>query len=100
LKLRNEREPQIDIRLFSIEARAINELSLGFLSKGDDHLSAARARAMASAAGTSRARPLSISERRRSTSVAHACSLSGSSLRLASRCLRHAPVLPRLVAGH
>lgn len=45
LELRNEREPQIDIRLISIETRAINELSLGLLSKGDDHLSAARARA-------------------------------------------------------
>jgi len=50
------------------------------------HLSAARALAMASAAGINWAVPASISAMRRSVSAAHAPSISLSSSRLAIRC--------------
>ena len=47
-----EREPQFGVRLFGVEKRSIGELMLGLGRDGDNHFSAARARAMASAAGT------------------------------------------------
>ena len=47
-----EREPQFGILLLGVEKRSIGELTLGLGRDGDNHFSAARARAMASAAGT------------------------------------------------
>ena len=47
-----ERKPQFGILLFGIEKRSIGELMLRLGRDGDNHFSAARARAMASAAST------------------------------------------------
>ena len=47
-----ERKSQFRLRLRGVEKRSIDELMPGFGRDGDDHFSAARARAMASAAST------------------------------------------------
>ena len=52
LKFDYEREPQFRALLFGVENCRIGELTLRLLRDRDDHVSAARARAMASAAGT------------------------------------------------
>src|SRR6266536_2662787 len=53
LKFGDKRKPQLSVRLFGVENCSVDELALYFRRDRDDHLSAARARAMASAAGTS-----------------------------------------------
>src|ERR1700681_637486 len=51
LKFDYEREPQFSALLFGVENCYIDELTLRLWRDRDDHFSAARARAMASAAG-------------------------------------------------
>src|SRR5947209_80745 len=83
LELRDEGETELGVRFLGIVGRSVAELPVGLGTDGGDHLMAARARAMASAAGMSVARPLSTSSTRRSTSAAQASSISWSSKRLA-----------------
>ena len=52
LKFDYEREPQFRALLFGVKNCCIGELALRLLRDRDDHFSASRARAMASAAGT------------------------------------------------
>ena len=76
LKLSDERKAEFSTAFSGIEDAPFGQLVLGLWTDRGSHLIAARARAIASDAGISLTRPLSMSLIRRSTSTAHASLMS------------------------
>lgn len=85
LELGDQRQSDFGACFSCVKTGRIDQLALGFETDRRVRFNASRARAIASAAGTTGARPASISAIRRWTSAAQVSSIPASSERLAMR---------------